>query len=273
MSYTAMREELKRYYWQGTKEISAAFKEKAFKVLDASYVDGMSPYDMKVLQYKTITDLINPVLFFESPYYYETGTMWAHCDGARGLRGVLHAGGWTHWKNQHLFIDQDKELYELHCSRTAEQFYTTCGIYNDSSQHFNFDTRPILKIGLKGLYEKAKEGLKTAQEPEEIEYLNATCEAMLCLKKIGEKFSLKAKEMLLKAETEEQKANLTLIADTASRVPWEKPETLYEALNTYAFMRKTLGSLEGVGPNTFGRLDMDLYPFYEKDIECGILTK
>ena len=62
------------------------------------------------------------------------------------------------------------------------------------------------------------------------------------------------------------------IADTAKRVPWEAPKSLYEALCTLAFMRKALGTLEGVGPNTFGRLDVDLYPFYKADIDSGRLT-
>ena len=92
MNYIDMRNELKNYYWEGTKEISENFKAKATAVMDAAYSEDMSPYDMKVLQYKTIVDMFEPVLFYESPYYYETGTMWAHCDGARGLRGVRHAG-------------------------------------------------------------------------------------------------------------------------------------------------------------------------------------
>ena len=266
-----MREELKNYYWEGTKEISENFKTKACAVMDAAYVEDMSPYDMKVLQYKTIVDMFEPVLFYNSPYYYETGTMWAHCDGARGLRGVRHAGGWTHWKNEHLFIDQDKELYKQHRALVGELYYTTCGVYNDTSQHYNFDTRPILNIGLKGLYEKAKKGLETPCEPEEREYLTATCEAMLCLKRMGEKYAAKAREMIKTAPNEVARKNMQLIADTAERVPWEKPETFYEALNTYAFMRKAVGALEGVGPNTFGRLDMDLYSFYKHDIENGII--
>ena len=62
------------------------------------------------------------------------------------------------------------------------------------------------------------------------------------------------------------------IADSAKRTPWEAPKTFYEALNMYAFMRKALGSLEGVGFSSFGRVDMDLYPFYKRDIESGVLT-
>ena len=272
MNYIDMRNELKNYYWEGTKEISENFKAKATAVMDAAYSEDMSPYDMKVLQYKTIVDMFEPVLFYESPYYYETGTMWAHCDGARGLRGVRHAGGWTHWKNEHLFIDQDKELYKQHRALVGELYYTTCGVYNDTLQHYNFDTRPILNIGLKGLYEKAKKGLETAREKEEIEYLTATCEAMLCLKKMGDKYADKAREMLKSAQNDVAKKNMQLIADTAARVPWEKPTSFYEALNTYAFMRKAVGALEGVGPNTFGRLDMDLYPFYKHDVDNGIIN-
>ena len=38
-------------------------------------------------------------------------------------------------------------------------------------------------------------------------------------------------------------------------------------------MRKAIGTLEGIGPNTFGRIDYDLDRFYRHDLEAGILTK
>ena len=38
-------------------------------------------------------------------------------------------------------------------------------------------------------------------------------------------------------------------------------------------MRKVIGSLEGIGVNTFGRVDLELYPFYEADIKKGAITK
>lgn len=273
MNYTEMREELKNYYWEGTDVKAEAFKEKVYKVLEGLYRDDMTPYEMKALQYKVISDMFEPVIFFESPFYYETGTMWSQCDGSRYIRGVAHAGGWTYGRNSHLFREQDLELYDLRCSQVGEQFYLICGPYNDVTQHFNYDTRPVLKLGLRGLYEKAKKALETATEDEEIQYLNATCDAMLALKKMGEKYAEKAKELLVFAKSDAAKRNLSLIADTAARVPWEKPETFYEAINTYAFMRKAFGALDGVGPNTFGRMDMDLYPFYKSDIEKGIITK
>ena len=77
---------------------------------------------------------------------------------------------------------------------------------------------------------------------------------MLEIKRAAEKFSKKAYKMLVDDADNE---NLKIIAQTSARVPWEAPKTFYEALNTLAFMRKMVGSLEGVGPNTFGRIDMD----------------
>ncbi len=96
---------------------------------------------------------------------------------------------------------------------------------------------------------------------------------MLCLKRMCEKFSSKAYSLLENAKNAEERKNLSLIADTAKRVPWERPESFYEALATLCFIRRGLGALEGVGPNTFGRIDLDLYPFYKNDIEKGVVTK
>ena len=271
MGYESMRKELTSYYFTGTGERGEEFRERANAVMDAQYTEGMNPYEMKVLQYRVITDMFEPVLFYTCPYYFETGTMWAHCDGGRDFRGFKHAGGWTYWKNKHLFKDQNPALYELAKKQQDELFYTT--IYHDTMQHFNFNNRPILAGGLKSLYERAEAELTSAKDWEERAYLEATMQAMLCLKKMSEKFADKAEQMLADAPDEDARANLARIADTARRCPWEAPKTLYEALNTLCFMRKCMGALEGIGPNTFGRIDMDLAPFYDADLAAGRLTK
>lgn len=276
MSYEAMRKELWDFYKEGTGERGEEFRKKVYALLDQNYKEGMNPYEMKIMQYQTIADQFEPVLFYTSPYYYETGTMWAHCDGSRRFRGFDHAGGWTYWKNWHFFRDQDPELMDLLRVHQEELFYTAGapgGAYNDTMQHFNFNCRPILKMGLKGLYEKAKKGLETASDWEEKAFLSSVCESMLTLKKMSEKYAAKAEEMIETAPDDAAKENLRLIAKTAKRTPWEAPSSLYEALNAHAFMRKAVGALEGIGPNTFGRIDMDLYPFYQQDIESGRLTK
>ncbi len=273
MNYQNLRKELKDYYWNKADNRARAFYEECTTVMDDQAEENMSVYEMKVLQYKTITEMFEPVLFYNSPFYYETGTMAAHCDGARNFRGHKHAGGWTYRKNSHLFIEQNLSLWDKRCKQSAEKLYLICGPHNDDSQHFSFNNRPILENGLKGIYEKAKKELDTAKNQDEIDFLNAVCQAMLSMKEMADKFSQKAENMLASEKNDMYRKNLSLIAETARCVPWEKPRNFYEALNTLAFMRKALGSLEGIGANSFGRLDMDLYPFYENDIKCGVLTK
>ncbi|MBQ7120353.1 MAG: hypothetical protein IJO09_09075, partial [Oscillospiraceae bacterium] len=171
----------------------------------------------------------------------------------------------------HQFQDQNMELWKKKTVQVDEIFYLICGPYNDVNQHFVFDFKPILEMGLEGIYNKADKLLSTCRKPEEREYLDAMCTGLLCIRKIAEKFSDKAQSLL--ASCEDASKNLSLISRTARNVPWKKPETFYEALNTYAFLRKAIGTLEGIGINTFGRIDLDLYPFYKADIQKGAITE
>ena len=273
MNYAKLREELKNFYWNKLDDMADNFFIKCIKEIEKTAKEDMSVYEEKVHQYKKIAEMFEPELFYESPFYYETGTMCAHCDGSRDWRGEhKHPGGWTYWKNEHLFYEQDPDLWNLRRKQGNELFYLICGPYNDTSQHFNFNNRPVLKMGLSGIYEKAQASLKNAANSNEREFLLSVCEGMLCLKRISEKFAKKAKKMAENAKTDEQRDNMLRIYNSAKRVPWEKPNSFYEALNTLAFLRKAVGALEGIGPNTFGRIDMDLYPFYKKDIENDVIT-
>jgi len=163
MNYLNLREELRNYYWYEADIKAKDFFEECTKVLDEKAENQMSPYQMKAFQYKTITDMFEPVLFYNSPFYYETGTMAAHCDGARDFHGHSHAGGWTYRKNSPLFIEQDKELWDKRSKQAQELFYLICGPYNDVSQHFAFNYRPIFEMGFKGVYEKAVDASTTGR--------------------------------------------------------------------------------------------------------------
>ena len=273
MTHLALREELKDFYWYKVNDMSEKFMTECTAVLDSKKDENMSPYQMKALQYEVISDMFEPKIFKNSPFYYETGTMWAHCDGARELRGHSHPGGWTYRNNSHLFREFDEELYKLRSAQLEEHMYLICGPYNDTIQHFTFYYPTVLEIGLRGVYEKAEKALNEATEKEEIEFLTTMCNGLLSLKKMSEKFALKAKKLVENENDLKIKANYERIYNSAMRTPWEKPETFYEVLNTFAFLRKTIGSLEGVGFNTFGRIDIELYPFYEKEIKNGSLTQ
>ena len=269
-----LKQELYDFYLHGDAERSKEFADKCFAIMDERFENGMTVTAQKLLQYDVITEEFDPVIFRNSRFYYETGVLTSLSDGVRNAKGrdFLHANGWVYKRNQHLFVEQDEELYKRKTAQVEEMLYLICGYYNDDSQHFNFNFRPFLEIGARGIYEAAERELNKAENAEEKEFLNSVCHGMLSLRRIAEKFAIKAESMLAAAGDGEYRKNLSLIADTARRVPWEAPTSFYEALEALAFLRCAFGTLEGVGSNTFGRLDVDLYRFYASDVKRGILT-
>ena len=272
MDISAFRNELTDFYWHQIDDMAADFQKELFERLDSLCTPSMSGYQRKILQYRTITEACDPILLDESPFYHELGTISALSDGAGNYHGTLHAGGWNWERSSHMFVDQNPALYAQRSKQGSNLLYLICGPFCDARQHFYFNCKPLFQSGLKGLYDKAQEQLKQTKG-EEAEFLEAASEGLLCLKQISEKFVLKAEEKLCSATDPDQIARLERIRDSAAYTPWNAPRTFYEALNLLAFIRTTCGALEGVGYNSFGRPDIELLPFYERDLAEGILTK
>ena len=273
--FQQMKQELYDFYLQGDARRAKAFAEKCLAILDEKLQPGMSVTAQKLLQYDVIAGEFTPVVFRHNPFYYETGVLTSRSDGARNAKdcGFVQANGWVYERNKHLFVEQDEALYARRTAQLKEQLYLICGPYNDVSQHFNYNSTPYLQMGLQGIFEKAQAQLPKAENDRQKEFLQAVCHCMELMGSMAEKFAATAEKMLLEEKDPACRENLSLIAETARRVPWNAPETFYEALATLAFLRTVTGSLEGVGPNTFGRLDQDLWPFYERDLAAGRITK
>lgn len=99
MNYYELRKEMHEYYSTHSYRNAKRCLNVGMERLDNQYASSMSAYEMKVLQYKTIADIIEPVLFENAPFYYETGIIPGFSDGTRDYRGNKHIGGWTYWKN------------------------------------------------------------------------------------------------------------------------------------------------------------------------------
>jgi formate C-acetyltransferase len=63
------------------------------------------------------------------------------------------------------------------------------------------------------------------------------------------------------------------IAENCDRVPYHPARNFYEAIQSVWFVH-TLMHVEGTGPvYTFGRFDQYMYPFYDADIQSGLISK
>ncbi|MHA2395462.1 MAG: trans-4-hydroxy-L-proline dehydratase [Candidatus Thorarchaeota archaeon] len=90
----------------------------------------------------------------------------------------------------------------------------------------------------------------------------------------AERHAEKALELAESESNTDRKEELLRIADICQHVPANAPRNFWEALQSYWFVHLAviieLNVWDSFNP---GRLDLNLYPFYEKEIEKGTLTR
>lgn len=104
---------------------------------------------------------------------------------------------------------------------------------------------------------------------EELKAMDIACDAVIIL---GERYHRLALEVAEKETDETRKAELLQIAANLEVVPAHKPETYWQAIQLYWFthlaVTTELNPWDAFSP---GRLDQHLNPYYERDVEAGIL--
>ena len=104
---------------------------------------------------------------------------------------------------------------------------------------------------------------------EELKAMDISCDAVIIL---GERYHKLALEMAEKEENETRKAELLQIVANLEVVPAHKPQTYWQAIQLYWFthlaVTTELNPWDAFSP---GRLDQHLNPYYERDVEAGIL--
>ena len=105
----------------------------------------------------------------------------------------------------------------------------------------------------------------------ELEGMMHCCDAMAIY---GKRYAQYARELASNEEDEQKKADLLLIADNCDIVPAHAPQTYHQAVQMYWFVHigvtTELNIWDAFSP---GRFDQHLNPFYEKDVEDGILNR
>lgn len=101
--------------------------------------------------------------------------------------------------------------------------------------------------------------------------MSICCDAIMIL---GKRYADLARAMAEKCDDPQRKAELLQIAANCDVVPAHKPQTYYQAIQHYWFthlaVTTELNPWDAYSP---GHFDQHLGPFYEKDVENGILTR
>jgi formate C-acetyltransferase len=141
----------------------------------------------------------------------------------------------------------------------------------DDQGHLILGHDLAIKIGFKGIKGKAIE-LK-AKNPDKSEFYDSIIICCDAIKRFAERFSSLADKMANEESNPKRKEELRQIAKNLSKVPWNPPETFYEAMQFLWFTQDVALISFGVGGIfAIGRPDQYLYPFYKRDLEEGRIT-
>ncbi|MEA4824846.1 MAG: pyruvate formate lyase family protein [Clostridiaceae bacterium] len=221
---------------------------------------GMTPYERKLLAYRIMGGAGNVILFPHDPFFHELNTgkarnawMGGFCDHARATSGV------------------DLGWFAVRMRRRQAANLTQGASFADMDHRvLGYDN--LLRYGLGGLASMAAAANETETDPQKRTFRETEIETLGLLRGIAGRFAAHA-AVQAPTCTGDARKNLERIAVAARKIPWEAPQTFYEALASIVFMREITNALEGVGISSYGHLDRMLAPYYARDLAAGRITR
>ena len=140
--------------------------------------------------------------------------------------------------------------------------------------HLIPDYPKVLRGGFRGIAHEIDEALAQQQEPDRRAALESLAIAVNATRAFAARYADEADRLAADAEPE-RAAELREIARICRRVPWEAAVTFHEALQSLWLTHMLIMVSESYpGPGvSFGRFDQYLCPYYQRDLEQGLLTE
>lgn len=112
---------------------------------------------------------------------------------------------------------------------------------------------------------------EATDKQQELEAMAVSCDAAILF---AERHAELAEQMASKEENPQRRKELEKIADVCRWVPAHAPRDLWEAIQMYWFVHLgTVTELNGWDSMNPGHIDQHLFPFYQKGIDEGTLTR
>lgn len=183
----------------------------------------------------------------------------------------------SYWKGRNVYEQTLAVLPEL-TKENMDAVVFTCGYtLSKGCGHWLLGINNVLKYGFSGLEAQARQQLERCDFADEtgvdkIPFYQAVIMSCQAVKEFADRYAALAAQQAEKAQGK-RREELLRIAKICSKVPYEKPESFYEAVQTVFFVQ-LLTQIESDGTGiSLGRLDRMLQPYYDKDIADGSLTK
>lgn len=156
--------------------------------------------------------------------------------------------------------------------------FTPGNYFYNGVGHITVQYWKVLEIGLEGIIqEAATERAKLNPGDENYAKKNTFLEAVIisCNAVItyAERYATLAREMATKEYKADRKKELLKIAENCSNVPRRGAKSFYEACQSFWFVQQVL-QIESSGHSiSASRFDQYMYPYYEKSINDGSMTR
>ena len=144
--------------------------------------------------------------------------------------------------------------------------------------HVTVQYEKVIEIGYRGIIKEAQEELDKckvgdgdyAKRSRFLQAVLISCEAVIGYAK---RYAVLAREMAGKTTDAKRRTELLKIAENCEKVPENGAANFYEACQSFWFVQQLLqveSSGHSISP---GRFDQYMYPYYEKDLKAGIITR
>ena len=169
----------------------------------------------------------------------------------------------------------DKAAYEAF---TVYNIFTPGNYFYNGIGHVNVDYAKVLRIGYEGIREEAAEAMRALDVAEAdynsrrlfLEAVMESCDAAMIY---AARYAELARKMAADTTDPVRKEELLRIARNCDRVPAKGARDFYEACQSFWFVQSLLqveSSGHSISP---GRFDQYMYPYYEKDMAAGRITR
>lgn len=192
---------------------------------------------------------------------------------------VLRKQVFPYWKGQSL-----EEAYLARLPEETARVVVDTGVVDNDSKWRAYvgENTPdyedvIFRKGFAGIMAEAKSYLGAiepigAEEIEKIHFYQAVIITSAALIRLGERCAEKAEELAEVEPDPERKKELLQISENCRWVPANPPRTFWEAMQMVWLVQVGRVISENAVAFNLGRFDQYMYPYYERDLQRGILT-
>ena len=279
--YRPLRRELRAFHPDESRHackdaaVLASFKRMEDDVTAwAQAHPGYDALDLRREFYRTLEKNFVPVLFSESPFYFEAGVNggWIYKETRPPAKIVERLCG-KFYAEQNLI---PREAFARVGERHRQRYSLVCGPLVDNCHHLP-PFRTIFQKGFKGVKDDVEKALATCPKDDPLgrKELETALVGLETIHAIQLKFAAEAQRRLEESLnfSTSQLLNFRRIAAAAQRCPWEPPKTFFEGLNTLWFLREIIGLADGTSNFALGRPDAWLIGFYRQELAAGTLTE